>query len=61
MDQETISKIFDPFFTTRDVGKGMGLGLSISHNIIKNHGGTLKVESSPGLGSKFTFDLTIVK
>ena len=59
MDQETISRIFDPFFTTRDVGQGMGLGLSISHNIIKSHGGTLSVESNAGAGAKFTFDLAL--
>lgn len=41
-----LSKIFDPFFTTRPVGKGTGLGLSICHTIVKQHGGTIAVESS---------------
>ena len=59
MNEDTMSRIFDPFFTTRDVGKGMGLGLSICHNIIKSHGGALEVTSSPGQGAKFTFDLAL--
>ncbi|MFA5059706.1 MAG: PAS domain S-box protein [Candidatus Omnitrophota bacterium] len=52
--KEDILKIFDPFFTTKPVGKGTGLGLSISYDIIKKHGGEIKVESEPGKGSKFT-------
>jgi len=43
------SKIFDPFFTTKSVGKGTGLGLNISHNIIvQKHKGEIKVKSKPG-------------
>lgn len=48
-----LSKIFDPFFTTREVGLGMGLGLSIVDRIVRNFSGFIKVESSPGLGACF--------
>ncbi len=57
---EIIDKIFDPYFTTKDIGKGSGLGLSIVHGIIKNHGGMITVESIPGKGAAFSFVLPIV-
>jgi len=50
-------KIFDPFYTTKDVGAGMGMGLSICHTIIENHKGILAVESEKNLYTTFTFDL----
>ncbi len=53
MDQETIGKIFDPFFTTKPIGKGTGLGMSISFGIIDQHGGWIDVQSVPGKGSSF--------
>ena len=46
-------RIFDPFYTTKEVGAGTGLGLSMSYNIIKRHGGTIQVESKGGEGSLF--------
>jgi C4-dicarboxylate-specific signal transduction histidine kinase len=51
---ETQDKIFDPFFTTREVGTGMGLGLSIVAQIIREFSGVIKLESSPGSGSCFS-------
>ena len=54
ISKQDVNKIFDPFFTTKDVGKGSGLGLSISHSIIEQHGGRIEVESVPEKGSKFT-------
>ena len=46
-------KIFQPFFTTKPTGKGTGLGLSLSYDIVKAHGGELKVKSNEGKGTKF--------
>lgn len=54
MPEDVKARVFDPFFTTREVGAGMGLGLSIVDRIIREHAGYIKVESSPGEGSCFT-------
>jgi len=50
-------KIFQPFFTTKPTGQGTGLGLSLSYDIVKAHGGEMKVETKEGEGSKFTIQL----
>lgn len=61
IEPQYLQKIFDPFFTTRDEGKGVGLGLSISYGIIKNHGGDITVESEVGEGSAFIVSLPLYK
>ena len=53
-------KIFHPFFTTKPTGQGTGLGLSLSYDIVKAHGGELKVETKEGKGSEFIIQLPVV-
>ena len=50
---KVLDKIFQPFFTTKPTGQGTGLGLSLSYDIVKAHGGELKVETKEGEGSEF--------
>ncbi len=59
ISEEIIDKIFDPFFTTKDVGKGMGLGLSICAAITKSHAGHLHVQSVAGKGTKVIVTLPV--
>jgi signal transduction histidine kinase len=57
--QKILDKIFQPFFTTKPTGQGTGLGLSLSYDIVKAHGGELKVETKEGEGSTFIVQLPL--
>jgi two-component system NtrC family sensor kinase len=59
ISQQVLDKIFQPFFTTKPTGQGTGLGLSLSYDIVKVHGGELKVETKEGDGSEFIIHLPI--
>ena len=61
MNKEVMGKLFMPFFTTKDVNEGTGLGLSVVHGIVTSHGGTIKVASEVGKGSRFTVLLPVVE
>jgi len=56
--QKVIDKIFQPFFTTKPTGHGTGLGLSLSYDVIKAHGGDIKVQTKEGEGSEFIIQLS---
>jgi PAS domain S-box-containing protein len=53
MEPDMLDRIFEPFFTTKAKDKGIGMGLTVVHGIIKNHGGTIMARSEPGKGSEF--------
>jgi len=57
--QKALDKIFQPFFTTKPTGQGTGLGLSLSYDIVKAHGGVLNVETKEGEGTVFTIELPV--
>jgi len=57
--RKVLDKIFQPFFTTKPTGQGTGLGLSLTYDIIKAHGGEIKVETSEGKGSTFIISLSL--
>jgi len=58
---ENLDKLFDPFFTTKDVGQGTGLGLAVSFGIVQRHGGTIRVQSEVGKGTRFFIWLPVEK
>jgi len=59
--KEHLDKVFDPFFTTKKVGVGTGLGLSLSHGIVTEHGGRLYVKSTKGKGATFIVELPVIE
>jgi two-component system NtrC family sensor kinase len=60
LSDDMLRKVFDPFFTTKDPGKGTGLGLWVSHNIISKLGGSIHVKNNPDQGALFTVKIPIV-
>jgi two-component system NtrC family sensor kinase len=52
IEPQHMTRLFDPFFTTKPVGQGTGLGLSIAHQVVKAHGGAIKIDSTPGKGTR---------
>jgi signal transduction histidine kinase len=59
IDKNIVDKIFQPFFTTKPTGQGTGLGLSLSYDIVKAHGGELKVETKEGEGTEFMIQIPV--
>jgi signal transduction histidine kinase len=59
IDAETRKHVFDPFFTTRLHEGGSGLGLSVAHGIVANHGGSLQVQSELGTGTSVTLEMPL--
>jgi two-component system NtrC family sensor kinase len=60
IEAENLTKIFEPFFTTKEVGKGTGLGLAVCYGILTEHGGSLDVQSTQGVGTTFTITLPAI-
>jgi two-component system, NtrC family, sensor kinase len=59
MPPDVLANMFEPFFTTKEHGRGLGLGLAISRNIVDRHGGRIQVASEPGRGTAFTITLPV--
>ena len=59
--QKILDKIFQPFFTTKPTGQGTGLGLSLAYDIVKAHGGELRVETAEGEGTTFIIGIPVIK
>lgn len=60
MTEEVQSRVFEPFFTTKDRGRGTGLGMSIAHGVLEDHGGSIRFESELGVGTTATLTLPTV-
>lgn len=59
MSEDVRSRVFDPFFTTRSLGEGIGLGMSVAYGIVRNHQGSISVQSEEGQGSAFSIELPV--
>lgn len=57
---ESLGRVFEPFFTTRDVGQGMGLGLTVAYHVVKHHAGDISVSSESGKGARVVLHLPVV-
>jgi two-component system NtrC family sensor kinase len=61
IEPKLLNRIFEPFFTTKPVGKGTGLGLALSYNIMQKHSGSIEVHSEVGVGTRFRLNLPITQ
>jgi signal transduction histidine kinase/FixJ family two-component response regulator len=57
MTPDVLAKVFDPFYTTKEAGKGTGLGMSMVYGFVRQSGGTIRIDSTPGLGTTITIEL----